>query len=140
MTDADRDQLIIALTAFEEASDQGQDGIRAQIHSVVNRHAAGKWYSRKTLSGTCLLAYAYSAWNTTDQNRERAVETPMSDVVMETCMTEALWAMSGVSKDPTDGATHYFVAGTPAPSWSDPATGSVFTVQIGQHRFYKSVA
>ncbi len=43
-------------------------------------------------------------------------------------------------QDPTGGATHYYASGTDVPSWSDPATGSIFCTQIGRHRFYKGVA
>jgi hypothetical protein len=43
MTDADRDVILAALTAFGEASDQGRDGIRAQAWSMVNRQRAGRW-------------------------------------------------------------------------------------------------
>lgn len=147
MTDADRDLLIIGMTAFDEASDQGQSGIRGQVHSVINRHAAGKWYSRKTLAGTCLLAYAYSALNTADPNRERGAETSMDDPVYQLCMAEAAMAIAGTTDDPTLGATHYYRAGTPEPSWvtglnaagvqvAPPAT---FTVQIKDHLFFKDV-
>lgn len=149
MTDADRDLLFVAMTAFDEARSEGQAGIRAQIHSVLNRHAAGKWYSRKTLAGCVMLGYAYSALNNSDPNREIGVETSMLDPIYRLCLDEAESAITGETPDPTDGATHYYVAGTPEPSWVsglDPKTGAqvappaIFTVQIGKHRFFKGVA
>lgn len=147
MTDADRDRVVVSLTAFAEASDQGQTGIRAQIWSVVNRHNAGKWYSRKTLAGTCLAAYAYSAMNTTDPNRERAAETPTDDFTYSLCTAETDAAMAGTTNDPTEGATHYYRAGTPEPSWvkgldangKQVAPPAEFTVQINNHLFFKGV-
>jgi hypothetical protein len=148
MTDADRDILILATTAFAEASSEGPAGIRAQVHSVVNRHATGLWYAGKTLAACCLLPYAYSAWNTADHNRVRALETATSDPVMATCLDEAALAISGKSLDPTDGATHYYVQGTTEPDWVsgiDHKTGAavappaVFTCQIGRHLYYKGV-
>lgn len=138
MNDADRDLLIVGMVAFDEASDQGPVGIRAQIHSVVNRHNAGKWYSRKTLAGTCLLGWQYSALNTDDPNRERGAETSMLNATYQLCMMEAGMAISGQTKDPTGGATHYYRQGTSVPAWaSAPAE---MTVQINDHIFWKNVA
>ena len=140
MTDADRDQLILTLTCWAEARGEGLAGWAAQAHSVVNRHAAGHWYSRKTLAGTCLLAYQYSAENTTDPNRLEAAETPMDDPVMAGVAAAVAQAIAGDSNDPTQGSTHYYAAGTTVPAWADPATGSIFTVQIGRHLFFRNVA
>lgn len=140
MTDLDRDILICAMTAWQEARNQGQDGIRAVAHAIINRHAIGRWYSRKTIAGTCLLAYAFSGWMTKDPNHEASAEVPMDDPIMQTCVNEATMAISGVSQDPTGAATHYYADGTDVPDWANPATGSIFTTQIGKHRFYKGVA
>lgn len=147
ITDLDRDTIILALTAYAEARSEGQDGIRAQVHSVINRHAVGRWYSRKTVAGTCLLGYAYSAMNTTDGNREAAAEVPMDDPWMTVCVAETQAAIAGTTDDPTQGATHYYRQGTPEPDWVSGvkngvqvAAGAIFTVQIGRHLFYRGVA
>jgi len=137
LIDADRDQLILAMVAFDEASDQGQDGIRAQIWSVLNRHAAGKWYSRKTLAGTCLLSWQYSALNNGDPNRERGAEVSLQDPTYQMCQLEVLRALSGITKDPVFGATHYYADGTDIPAWA--YAPAIFTIQIGKHRFYRNV-
>lgn len=149
MNDLDRDTVILTLVAYAEARSEGRDGIRGQVHSVVNRHNAGKWYSRKTIAGCCMLAYAYSAENTSDPNREIAAECPQTDPIMMMCADEAAAAIDGRSLDPTGGATHYYREGTPEPDWvsgidkksgerkAPPAT---FTVKINHHLFYKDVA
>lgn len=143
-----RDILIMGLTAYAEARSEGQAGIRAQVHSVINRHAAGHWYSRKTLAGTCFFAYAYSAFNSEDPNREIAAEAPMDDPIVKMCMDEAEQAITGVTDDPTAGATHYYAEGSPEPSWVlgiDAHTGlrvappATFCVKIGRHLFYRDV-
>lgn len=147
MTDADRDILFVAMTAYDEARGEGQIGIRAQIHSVINRHAVGKWYSRKTLAGTVFLGYAYSALNNTDPNREVGVETSLEDPIYQLCLTEAAMAIAGTSEDPSEGATHYYEQGTAQPSWvmgvnaagAQVAPAAVFTAQVGKHLFYKGV-
>ncbi len=146
-TDTDRDTIYLGETAYAEASDQGQEGIRGQIHSVINRHKAGKWYSRKTLAGTVMAAFAYSAMNTSDPNRVRAAETPMDDFTMSLCMAEAAAAIAGTTDDPTQGATHYYRQGTTEPSWvsGKNANGAVvaqpaiFTVAIKDHLFFRGV-
>lgn len=145
----DRDRIVVAMNAYAEARGEGRDGIRAQIHSVINRHAVGKWYSRKTLAGTCLLAYAYSAQNTDDPNRLAAAEADENDAVWQVCLDEAASAIAGVTQDPTQGATHYYAAGTPEPHWVrgvDPKTGAqvaqpaLYCCRIGKHLFYRGVA
>lgn len=148
MTDLDRDILIAAMTVWQEARGEGPDGIRAVAHAIMNRHEAGKWYSRKTIAGTCLLAYAFSGWMTTDSNHEASAEVPMVDPIMTLCVDEVSNAVGGLTKDPTGGATHYFAAGTPEPLWvsgrnangaqvTEPAT---YLTRIGKHLFYKNVA
>lgn len=148
MTDRDRDILVMTITALAEARNQGADGLRAQAHSVVNRHKAGKWYSRKSLSGCCLAPYAYSCYTAADQNDTVAAEILCTDPLWQTAESEVRWAIDGTTQDPTLGATHYYAAGTKEPTWvsgkndrgEQVAPPAVFTVQIGAHRFYKDVA
>lgn len=140
MTDLDRDIVILSMTTWQEARGEGQMGIRAVAHTIINRHVVGKWYSRKTLAGTCLLAYAFSGWMTTDPNHEASAEVPSSDPIMVMCISEVANAIGGLTTDQTGGATHYYADGTTVPDWANPATGSIFTTQIGRHRFYRGVA
>lgn len=149
MTDFERDLMILAMIAFDEASDQGAAGIRAVCWSIVNRHAAGKWYSRKTIAGTCLLSWQYSSLNDGDPNRERGAETPLANAAYQICLEEAELALKSKSIDPTGGATHYYRAGTKEPAWvsgRDAKTGAqvalpaVFCCQVNDHLFFKNVA
>lgn len=143
MTDADRDLMMMILVAFAEASDQGQDGIRAQAHSVLNRYRAKKWYSGRTIAETIMMPYAYSAMNTDDQNRRRAMREPMDSATMTLCIGEVIAAIGGATEDPTDGATHYYAAGTREPDWvsgAGRAPPAIFCKQIGGHLFFKGVA
>lgn len=148
MNNRDRDIFFVGFVAYAEASDQGQMGIRAQCHSVVNRFKEKDWDARKTISATLFVPYAYSALNTEEPNRIRAATVDMDDPIMKLCMLEAKNAVEGISEDPTGGATHYYspkVMKTP-PNWvtgvrkgKQVAPPATFTVQIGDHRFYKEV-
>lgn len=146
MTDQDRDILLLALTAYGEARNQGPDGIRAQVHSVLNRHRCGRWYSGKTLAACVMRPYAYSMW--LDKNALAVTETPMADAILAQCEAAARRAISGLTQDPTDGATHYYVNGTKEPDWVsgiDSKTGkqvappATFCKQIGDHLYFKDV-
>lgn len=145
-TAKDRDVFMLALCAYAEASDQGQVGIRAQIHSVINRHQMRAWYSGKTIASTIMQPYAYSAMNSKDTNRIRALECDMEEFTWQLCVAEAQEAIDGASDDPTNGATHYYKQGTPTPNWvtgvrdgRQVAAPAIFTGQIKDHRFYKGV-
>ena len=134
MTEADRDLMMLVLVAFAEASDQGQDGIRAQIHSALNRHRSKRWYSGRTLAETLMMPYAYSAMNTDDPNRRRCMREAFDSPAMQLCQGEAVAALGGATEDPTGGATHYYVQGTREPDWvsgagrAPPATASISPV------------
>lgn len=146
MNAQERDVFLLALVAYAEARSEQQAGIRAQIWSVLNRHDAGKWYSGKTIGETLFKPYAYSALNTTDPNRGKAVSVDWNDPVWQLCRTEAESALAGLTADPTSDATHYFVAGSPEPDWvsgvrdgKQVAPAATFCCQIGRHKFYKGV-
>lgn len=148
MTDHDRDVLIGGMTGWQEARGEGLPGIRAFAHTLVNRHAIGRWYSRKTIAGACLLPYAFSGWMTTDPNHEASAEVSLDDPIMQLCMSEVAMAMAGTTTDPTDGATHYYAAGTAEPDWvsgrnkngAQVAPPATYLKRIGKHLFYKDVA
>lgn len=147
MNSVDRDIFIVGVTCYCEASDQGQDGVRAVAHAIVNRHKAGKWFSGSTLAACCVLPFAFSSWNTKDPNRTRAMGTSPQDAVMAMCLQEAAAAINGDTIDPTDGATHYYADGTQKPSWvsgkndkgEQVAPPAIFIKQIGKHLFFKDV-
>ncbi len=141
-TDYDRDVFLVAMTAFAEARSEGVSGIRAQIHSVINRYREKDWDAGKSLAATVLKPYAYSAWNSKDPNRVEACSVAMNNTLMQMCINETEMAISGRTDDPTGGATHYYVKGSPEPDWvtgAGRAPAATFTVQIGRHLFYKDV-
>ena len=147
MNDRDRDQFILAVTADCEAANQGDDGLVAVLWSIINRQRAGKWYSGKTIAATCVMADAYSSWNTSDTNRVRVLSTGVADPTFFKALTLAGQVLDDLIPDPTLGATHYYATTMIEPGWvtgynadgEQVAPPATFTVQINQHRFYKGV-
>lgn len=146
-TDHDRDVFVLGVTADCEAANQGDDGLIAVMHAIINRTKAGKWFSGKTIAATCVMPYAFSSWNTKDPNRVRVLSTGVADPTMYKCLQLAEQVVSGNLPDPTDGATHYYsvkvIPGDP-PDWvtgkAPDVPPATFTTQIHDHKFYKGVA
>lgn len=130
------DKEMVARTAFMEASREGREGIRAVVHTVLNRFKAKKWYSAKTLAGVVVRPSQYSCWNTNDPNRLRMAETADDDPTLNLCRSLVNDAANG-GEDPTLGCTHYYSTAIAPPDWTK--TGQ-FVVQIGRHKFFRGVA
>ena len=146
MNNQDRDRFLLAFVAYAEARNQGQEGIRGQIHSVLNRFREKDWDAGKTVAATLFKPYAYSALNSKDPNRVAAATVDMEDFTWLLCMAEADAALLGTSDDPTDGATHYYVSGSPEPDWVSGVRGgrqvaapAIFCKRIKDHLFYRGV-
>lgn len=132
----DISRFIAALTVWMEARGEGEDGMIAVAWALANRHAAGKWFSGKTLAETCLMKFAFSCWNTLDPNRlamSRMVGDEQIFVDIDGYLGDAV---SGIGEDPTFGATHYIDKSISPPPWATQATK---TVTIGRLTFYKNV-
>lgn len=100
---------LLALTVLGEAEGEPDIGKSAVAHVVKNRMRK----KRLTVSGVVLKPYQFSCWNARDARREflestiskAASNIPMS--VWASCWKAASDTLDGLSKDPTDGATHY---------------------------------
>lgn len=125
------DREICAATAYMEASNQGPEGRRAIIHVLLNRAALSPKYGVSP-ADCALRQFQFSCWNTTDPNRHRLAATAEGDPILADCL--AAWDAPG--DDATGGATHYIADSITPPAWVNQAT---FTVQIGNHLFYKDV-
>ena len=99
----------------------------AVYHVIANRAAARREWPAD-MERVCLQASQFSCWNTHDPQRDLYPKTGDQAYALAV----AICLQSG--KDPTGGATAYFAASIPPPLW---ATLDKFTVQIGNHRFYR---
>lgn len=84
-----------------------------------------------------LKPFQFSAFNKGDPNAYRFPKDPKSDSDWAQTLQIAENVYQGVLADPTGGATHYHRYDMqPFPKWVEGAT---FTVQLGDHLFYKGV-
>lgn len=140
MTDEDWNLEIAATTVDGEADGEPDEAIQAVAFAIVNRHKAGRWYSGQTLAECCMIAQQFSSWNDTGaeaMNRRRMIRKLRNDPILVKCRAAVIAALNGTVPDPTNGATHYYSEGIPAPKWT---VGAVSCGQVGNEHFFKNVA
>ena len=131
MTFADQ---IACRTIWQEARNQGPEGMKAVAHVLLNRQASGQWGAN--LAGVCLAPFQFSGWNPYDHNRVASVSLSDSDPLL--LEISGYLEAAKEELDPTRGATHYYAPKVVTqPPW---AIDSHMTVEIGDHRFYRDVA
>jgi spore germination cell wall hydrolase CwlJ-like protein len=129
---------LLAATAWGEARSEGEDGMRAVAHVMVNRVGARFGDDLKTV---ILAPKQFSVWNAGDPNRplvrnpERYARGGTSLETWQTAQEVAREVLSGQSVDPTDGALFYHTRAI-SPWWSRYGEGRQV---IGAHVFYRDV-
>lgn len=129
---------LLAATAWGEARSEGEDGMRAVAHVIVNR--VGPRFG-DSLSGVILAPKQFSAWNIGDPNRplvqnpERYARGGVNLETWEIAQRVAREVLSGQSIDPTGGALFYHTRAI-RPWWSRYGEGRRV---IGAHVFYADV-
>jgi hypothetical protein len=132
------DVRLLAATAWGEARSEGEDGMRAVAHVIVNRMNRG---FGENIEGVVRAPWQFSVWNRRDPNRRR-VENPdayaRSGADLETweiAQRVAREVLVGQSTDPTNGALFYHTTAI-RPWWSRYGEGRRV---IGAHVFYSDV-
>jgi len=128
------DDGVAARTLYGEARGEGYDGMLAVAWVIKNRLTSGRW--GKTAAAVCLAPYQFSTWNEKDPNRKKLLELDEADPSFETAQVAWVHADLAYKPDPTLGAMHYRVIGTPA-SW---ANGLTPCATIGHHEFFNNVS
>jgi N-acetylmuramoyl-L-alanine amidase len=129
---------LLAATMWGEARSEGEDGMRAVAHVMVNR--VGPRFG-EDLRSVILAPKQFSVWNSGDPNRP-LVRNPERYATggenLETWIAAqriAYEVLSGASTDPTDGALFYHTTAI-KPRWSRYGVGKE---TIGAHIFYRDV-
>lgn len=129
---------LLAATAWGEARSEGEDGMRAVAHVIVNR--VGQRFG-SDLETVVRAPKQFSAWNIGDPNRplvqnpERYARGGSNLETWETAQKVAREVLSGQSVDPTNGALFYHTRAI-RPWWSRYGRDSRI---IGAHIFYRDV-
>lgn len=137
------DLEIMARTVWGEARGEGRLGKYAVAYVIMNRAKANKsHYGGSTVRGVCLKPWQFSCWNQNDPNLPKLKAVQPGDPALNECITIALDVASAANRadygiaDPSQKATHYYVDGSPTPSWRK---GLKPCAIIGRHLFFKGV-
>lgn len=127
---------LLALCVWREARGEVYSGKLGVAWSVRNRvMTPGKTWWGDDWEEVILKPWQYSAFNPGDPNAVKFPGDPKKDPAWLECMQAAEDAYSGISADPTGGATHYYAVGTPQPAWAITAQ---FKAQLGNQLFYRA--
>ena len=131
------DILALSQTIWGEARGEGDDGMTAVAHVVLNRWRSGKWFAGETIEATAKKPWQFSCWNTNDPNWPKIGTMSLDNSELQKCAYFALGAALGYLPDNTDGSTHYYAYDVVAPpNWASEAT---FVCRINRHEFHKGV-
>lgn len=133
------DLRLLAATVFGEARSEGELGMRAVAHVMVNR--VGERFG-EDLATVILTPRQFSVWNRGDPNR-RLVQTLVrepdryaaDEAQWEQAQRIAREVLSGRSVDPTEGALFYHTQAV-RPRWAPYGRDRQV---IGEHVFYSDV-
>lgn len=132
---------ILARTEWGEARNQGNVGMEAVAHVILNRLAVSKqkkiyWWGN-TIEEICVSAYQFSCWRFYDPNRKKLLSVTDDDPEFKMALEIAEDAVTGVlGYDLTNGATHYYNPSVVQfrPAW---AIGEQPCAIIGDHHFFR---
>jgi len=132
------DVHLLAATTWAEARSEGEGGMRAVAHVIVNRLGARFGDNLETV---IRAPKQFSAWNIGDPNRplaqnpERYATAGADKDTWEVAQQVALQVLQGTSVDPTNGALFYHTLAV-RPVWDRYAVGPMV---IGSHIFFHDV-
>lgn len=131
----ENDILTLARTLWAEARGEDDEGMTAVCCVVINRFNSKKWFAGKTIASTCKKPYQFSCWNKNDPQCARLPKLTYIELKREIeIMTKVF---SGVYKDITGGATHYYnPRACKKPKW---AIGKIPCYKHGNHLFFKDI-
>lgn len=127
---AEEDVNYMASTLFMEARGEGDIGMRAVAHVILNRMNHGGY------GGWSVYDVVTSPWQFSPWNRgwhQPAIRNQWQQDRWDEAVTIATEVLSGQSVDPTEGAL-YFHATYVRPRWARGARGRT---RIGNHIFYQ---
>ena len=142
---------IMARTIWGEARGEGPEGRRAVACVIINRWKSGKWFDGtdankdgyESITEVCQQPWQFSAWNKNDPNLAKMIGLKLGDSVFGQCISVALKVIEDsfdtryAGRDPSRGATHYYVRDSPRPKWH---TDQKPVAIIGKHLYFAGIS
>lgn len=129
----------LARTVWGEARGEGVPGMTAIARVVMNRlgiaMVKGSFWWGASIIQICQKPFQFSCWNKDDPNYRKLLAVDARDFYFVTAQRIAGRVLYSVGPDPTNGATHYHVAGI-TPYWVGNAKP---VAVIGHQLFYRIV-
>ena len=125
---------LLARAIYGEASDQGDEGMEAVGHVILNRVKGKDWYGN-TITDVILKDKQFTVFN--DQksaNYKRMMGATEDDEVYQQALQIAENLILGNLDDNTGGATHYYNPDDASPDWADDPLMTKLK-KIGDHTF-----
>lgn len=144
------DLRVMSLTIWGEARGETIRGKQAVGCVIINRWLSGKWFNGvdtnndgvESISEVCQQDWQFSCWNKSDANLKKMLAVQIGDVTYDECISIALKVIEDskrqeyVGRDPSRGATHYYVQGSKKPKWH---TNQKPCAIIGKHGFFNNI-
>ena len=144
------DLEILARTIWGEARSETLLGRRTVACVVINRWLSGKWFNGtdtnndefESIAEVCKQPWQFSCWNSNDKNLPKMMAVRIGDRLFDECINIAMMVIEDAGslrragRDPSCGATHYYVDGSPVPKWH---TGQKPCAIIGKHLFFANI-
>lgn len=126
-----------ARTVWGEARGEPELGQVAVAWVIRNRAewTPPAWWG-DSIKTVCRKPFQFSCWNPRDPNRAHLLGSVDALEGYADIFTIVSGVLTGDTKDPTGGATHYRVRGTPAIWESEVRRRGIEPVSIGKHDFY----
>jgi N-acetylmuramoyl-L-alanine amidase len=131
------DLWTVAQTVWGEARGDGEKGMIAVCWVIRNRYEVHPRWKEMALMTICRAPYQFSAWNAHDPNLEKMLSLSLVDVDFCHALHLVVDVLSGVTPSIVGKATHYYVRGTPVPTW---AVGKTPCCLVGKQLFFEDIA
>ena len=125
---------LLARAIYGEASDQGDEGMEAVGHVILNRVKGKDWYGN-TITDVILKDKQFTVFNDQESaNYKRMMGATEDDEVYQQALQIAENLILGNLDDNTGGATHYYNPDYASPDWADSPLMTKLN-KIGDHTF-----
>lgn len=144
------DLEILTRTIWGEARGETMRGQRAVACVIINRWRSGKWFNgidtnndgMESITEVCQQAWQFSSWNKNDPNLPKLLAARIGEKSFDDCLNVAIMTIEDsmserwAGRDPSRGATHFYVAGSPRPRWHTTQTPCAI---VGKHLFFDNI-